>query len=739
MRVRDYLRPVVAFALVPALCAHTIAPQAPVNSRDYTFKVNSELVLVNLVVRDKQGNLVRGLKREDFTVYEDGKQQNISSFDFENTEAGPEVATTGPAQQTVDTGVSAPAAAEASKKEASPFSNRRLIVLFFDFTGMETEDIDRSVASAQKYVDQQMSPADTVAVVTFSSSLQVVQEFTPDRALLKKALLRLTGASGEGYAAGSTGGTEGTADTGGSFTADDSDFNTFNTDRKLQALQSLTARLAGIEQKKSIIYFSNGVSRNGLENQSQLRATVDTAVKANVAIYTMDIRGLQALPPNGEAQGASLRGVSAYSGAAVRGQLDSNFASQETLVTLAGDTGGKAFLDSNDFSKIFKKVQDDTAAYYVIGYRSGNKNKDGRFRKITVKTAHPDVKLEYRAGYYAPKDFAHANRDDREEEMQKELASELPATDVSVYLSAAYFRMNDGQYYVPVSLIVPGSEIPFTSAANKDKATLDIIGMVRESQSHMPVANARETVKLAIDENQQVKHKNVQYNTGFVLAPGTYHVKFVIRENQNGKIGSFETDITLPDLKHNQQKNTLKMSSVVIGGQVKDAGKAPKNNPLIRDGKELVPNITHVFSADQHMYMYYEVYDPAKPAKAVAVAPSPAAPAPPAAGATAAKTPAEEKRPNIRVMSSVEFFNGKVKAFETPMVEVHDLTAADRKAAAFQLDVPLSQLRPGYYTCQVNVVDDAAGTFLFPRFALLVKPAVAAGAGGGAAAPTTTR
>src|SRR5204863_5687866 len=119
----------------------------------------------------------------------------------------------------------------------------------------------------------------------------------------------------------------------------------------------------------------------------------------------------------------------------------------------------------------------------------------------------------------------------------------------------------------------------------------------------------------------------------------------------------------------------------------------------------------------------YEIYDPAKPAKSATPAP---------AAANGAKP--EEKNPNIRVLSSVQFFNGKVKAFETPLVEVHDLTASDRKAAAFQLDVPLSQLRPGYYTCQVNVVDDAAGTFVFPRFALLVKPSVP-----GAAAPSTVQ
>ena len=120
-------------------------------------------------------------------------------------------------------------------------------------------------------------------------------------------------------------------------------------------------------------------------------------------------------------------------------------------------------------------MQDDTSSYYVLGYRSNNPAMDGRFRRIKVQVNRSDVKLEYRSGYYAPKDYQHYNREDKEQQMQDEIASELPNTDVAVYVSAAYFRLDDNHYYIPVSLIVPGSQIPFTNAANKDKATIDII------------------------------------------------------------------------------------------------------------------------------------------------------------------------------------------------------------------------------------------------------------------------
>src|SRR5262249_31097783 len=258
----------------------------------------------------------------------------------------------------------------------------------------------------------------------------------------------------------------------------------------------------------------------------------------------------------------SLRGVSAYSGQSVLDQFNSNASSQETLTTLAADTGGKAFLDSNDFNQVFTRVQADTSAYYMLGYRRTNPAMDGKFRRIKVQVNRPDVKIEYRAGYYGPKDFQHFNREDKDQQLDEEMASELPNTDVAVYVSAAYFRVEENRYYIPVSLVVPGSQIPFTKASDKDKATIDIVGVVR-NEMNMPIGNVRETIKLNIDESQQVRRKNVQYNTGFVLSPGTYRIKFVVRENQTGRLGSFESTITVPDLK----KVPLKLSSIVMGNQ----------------------------------------------------------------------------------------------------------------------------------------------------------------------------
>ena len=564
---------------------------------------------------------------------------------------------------------------------------------------MQPDEIDQATTAAQNYVDKQMVPADLVSVVSLGNTLSVNQDFTSDRTLLKKALQAFNPGAGAGFEEGSTGTTEGTSETGGSFTVDDTEYNIFNTDRRLQALRSIADKLATIDEKKSLIYFSSGMDRTGIENQSQLRSATNAAVRANMAIYTMDIRGLQALVPGGEAQNASLRGTSPYSGKSVASAFDSNATTQETLVTLAGDTGGRAFLDSNDFGQVFTGVQQDTSLYYLLGYHSTNPARDGRFRRITVRVNRPGVKLDFRRGYYAPADFQHSTRDDRERQLDEELASDLPTTDLPVYLSAAYFRIADRKFYVPVSLVVPGSQIPFTHNNDQDRATLDVLGIVTDPEKR-PVGQIRDTVKLALNTSQLVQRKNVQYNSGFVLPPGTYHLKFVVRENQSGRLGSFETDLTVPDLK----SVPVKMSSIVLANQLQPSQQAQELRIrwCATDQRSFPASLTCSPPASTCTFTTRSTIRPAR-------------------RQMRARQANDRNSPAIRLLTNVAFFRGNTKAYETPLVESEQLNTPDRKAAVFQLDVPLTQLKPGFYTCQVNVIDDAAGQFRFPRLALLVR------------------
>lgn len=700
-QVCSQLAAVALLAFSPlSLAQEPAAPaveQAPI-------RVSTELVLVNVVARDKKGNPVRDLKRDDFTLLEDGKKQQISTFDFEDVDQL--AATAGP----TISGAAAGKLLHSTKKAPATLDarDRRLMVLFFDFSAMQPEEIDRSVDAARKFVTTKLQPADLIAIVSLATNMHVDCDFTDDRDKLSSVLEAYTSSQGQGFDNGLTGSSEGAAETGGSYTEDDTDLNTFTADRKLLAIQSLVQVLGKIPQKKSIVYFSNGITQSGVDNQSALRAATAAAVKANTSIYSLDIRGLQAFPPGGEAQNASLHGQSAYTGASVLNDLNGNAGSQDTLATLSADTGGKAFFDSNDFSGVFSQVQRDSSVYYVLGFTSGNPSKDGKFRRLKVSVNRPDLKLDFRAGYFAGRDFEHLNRADREQQLEDELSAQLPRVDVPLYAGEAYFRKDESHYYLGVSLVVPGSQIPFVTEKDKDNATIDIIGVVLEG-GKFPVGHLRDTVKLAVERAREVRRKNVQYNTGFLLAPGNYHLKFVVRENQTGRMGSFESDVHIPDLR----KSPLKMSSVVLSNlRVPASGKKSAGNPLVREQMELVPNIAHVFTPDQHFYLQYEVYDPGK-----GKITEPAAPADPAKS----PAPSPRTREGVQVMTSIEFLQGSSKVYESKPVVASEVTAPERKAVVFQIDLPLRNLKPGFYLCQVNIIDDVAGRFAFPRIPLLIR------------------
>jgi VWFA-related protein len=689
----------VAIAPVPS----RVDAQAPAQPRP-TFRANTQIVSVDVIVRDGSGNVVKGLTAADFEVTEDGKAMPIRSFTFEEIAEHPKgietadlLATAG-ARLADDTKrpepAAKPAAADAETEDpkamtSEALAGRRLIVLLFDISSMQPEDVQRAVDSANTYVDEKMSAADMVAVATVSSTLDVLTDFTADRTKVSGALNALgykEGTATPPPAADTVSTDEATAADASTTSEDAAAMDMFNNDIRLRALKALAETLAPIEQKKSILYFSAGMQRSGDDNQVELRAAINAAVRAHVTIYPVDTRGLQAVVPGGDASQASGRGSALFNGSGVSQQFSRLASSQGTLSSLAADTGGKAFLDSNDFGDAFARVQRDMSAYYLLGYASDNVSKDGRFRRIRVRTKKAGLKIEARAGYYADRDFAHTARGDRETALQEQLFSAVSATDLPVLVNAAFFRMAADRYYVPIAMAVPGSAIPVPEEKDKDKIALDVLGVVMDEQGR-PVGRIRETMKLPPGSVGTLTAKQILYQSAVTLPPGRFSVKVVVRENTSGLMGSFEAPVVVPELK----QAPLKVSSVILSTQRQASTSTKGDNPLVRNGEQLIPNLTHIVGKDQKMFFYYEVYEPA----------------------------AAENVPDVR--TSLAFYRGKVKVFETPVVERVQIDEPSRKAAIFQLELPAGSLPPGFYTCQINVIDSVASKFAFPRLVFLLR------------------
>ena len=688
-----------------AMLSSPMLAQSQAQPAPKVFRSGLNLVSVDVIVRDKGGAVVRGLTAADFEVREDGRPQEISSFTFEEvtSKAVTAVESAGLLAGVEDkikedprraaTPASAPAAAAvepAGPMTSDMLAGRRLITLVFDVSSMQPEDVQRAVDSARKYVDEKMTPADLIAVTTVGSTLTVLTDFTADRAKVSSALATLAyteGTSTEAPAAATAATDEAAAAAEETTTvADAAELDMFNNDVRLRALKTLAEALSPIEQKKAILYFSAGMQRSGQDNQVELRSAINAAVRANVAIYPIDTRGLQAVVPGGDARQASGRGQDMFSGRGVAQQFQQLASSQDTLTSLAADTGGRAFTDSNDFGEAFARVQRDMSAYYLLGYSSTNATKDGRFRRIQVRVKRDGFKIEARAGYYADRDFTHTSRTDREAQLEEQLFAAMSPTDLPVLVTGSWFRLAADRYYVPIALTVPGSAVPV--ANDKDPVTLDVLGVVRDERG-FPVGRFRETLKLPPGTGTTLAGKQILYQSGVTLPPGRFAVKVVVRENTSGTMGSFESPVVVPELK----QAALRVSSVILSTQLQPvAAKAKSMNPLVRDGVQLLPNLTHVVGRDQKLYFYYEVYDPGQ-----------------ANGAAA------------QLRTSLAFYRGKVKVFETPVVEKTTVDAPDRHAALFQFEVPASEFKPGLYTCQINIIDTITGRFEFPRMLFVVR------------------
>src|ERR1700722_10772162 len=281
------------------------------------FIAETRLVIVNLSAKDKSGKPIMTLKKEDVEVFEDNVKQDIRVFELQRLEGEslPTIADTPAKSRTIEEKVATTAKAyvEPAKNSVIKYQDRRLLCLLFDMTSMQPPEQLRAQEAAIKFLETQMTSNDLVEIMTFNSNIKIVEEFTADRERLITTLKKLTVGAGSDFAdMASTTADEG--DDSGSFAADDTEFNIFNTDRKLSAIEDASKKLGAFPEKKALVYFTSGVGKTGVENQSQIKATTNAAIRANVSIYSIDARGLVANPPGGDASQASPRGTGIITG-----------------------------------------------------------------------------------------------------------------------------------------------------------------------------------------------------------------------------------------------------------------------------------------------------------------------------------------------------------------------------------------------------------------------------------------
>jgi VWFA-related protein len=704
--------PVQQFAQEPAPASPLQRPQTGTNSNGLkTFNlggVSTQLVVEDVIIKSKDGSPVTGFKAGDFSILEDGKPQDIKVFEFQKLEDEAL-----PQQQALQTRADAKQPAGTPEPPAKPviaaqiaaekpgdikYKDKRLMVMFFDMTSMPIQDQLRAQSAAQKFIRTQMTPSDLMAIMTFSNDVKVVEDFTDDRDQLQKDIRNLIIGEGQGFDPSAS--DDSAADTGAAFQQDDSEFNIFNTDRQLSALETAVKMLGSLNEKKALVYFASGMTRNGMDNQAQLQATVNAAIRANVSFYPIDARGLVAQAPLGDATKGSPGGQGMYSGSSARSAAGNFQNQQETLYTLASDTGGKALLDNNDLAMGIVQAQKDISSYYIIGYYSKNEALDGHFRriKISLKDSTKIAKMDYRQGYFAGKVFAKFTDSDKERQLSEALMLADPITEIDLAMEIDYFRLARDRYFVPVVAKIPGSELVAASKGGAETARIEFIGQIKDSKGKV-VENVRDSadVKLKGEAAGQLAKHPLVYPTGFTLPPGSYDLKFLVRDNATGKMGTYEAKFLIPDL--TAEAKLLPISSVILSSQRMDPTEAVFNaernkkllalNPLIQDGKQLVPSVTRVFNKSQEMFVYLEAYQP-----------------------LAAST-----QP---LLASVTFFRGKSKAFETAPLEVTQGLNDKSKAVPLRFSVPMSKLQPGRYTCQVSVLDPTAQRFAFWRAPMLL-------------------
>ena len=451
------------------------AQQSPADVPAITIRANTRLVVVDVVVTDKKGQAVTGLKAEDFTVEENGKKQKVSVFVPPGTVQ--------PAAQPLPPGI---------------LSNRPEFlrppgvptVLLLDVANSPFKDQAYGRLQMLKYVQEQEESGTPMAVMTLTDRLHVMQEFTSDPQVLLTAiknfkpeeqLLRPGAPTPESHAAlGSTGAAGGSAIAAGIAMASQAvqDFAdiqvTFDLERRtlitIDAMRSLSRMLGGLPGRKNVVWLtanlpfdlvpedrvvSDAELMETLPNVKQkslgtiatgslaaqqramhgqeIREAESRLASASVAIYPIDLLGLVSGMESSAAKVDSISDTALSDRASAR--ISGLVNSHGTMEEVAAQTGGKAYFNQNEIKEGVALAASDEKASYSLGYYPENKKWDGKLRNIKVKVAQGDTQLRYRKGYFAIEP-GPAKEHNYEQDVAAALQFDAPATQVSFMAQA---------------------------------------------------------------------------------------------------------------------------------------------------------------------------------------------------------------------------------------------------------------------------------------------------------------
>lgn len=619
----------------------THAALAQAQDQEDVVKVKSNLVNIDVIVKDKKGKYVSDLKPEDFTITEDGKAQKIEFFDapivrIETRKPG-------------ETAAEAPATTGTS---ATP--TRNYVALILDSQTTDFTNLKPVRDGAIKYVREQITDADAVSILSVTNGLQMLQPFTQDKTKLIASIEQLGSpdaktfeqkeiaeniASLREFLNNNPSGGEITTNAGGAAAARAmiaqhvlQQFIRLRTALSVQQARPVLAALAAIAEglrsipgKKTVVLFSQGFVTPAVLDW-QVQSTIDIANRANVAIYIIDSAGLRAgAPASGSLVPASpLAGVSAITSQeqrirAVGGETVFDNVRQEgqsreydILYRISGDTGGKFLKGNNDIGQGLERINQEIQARYTLAYRSTNQTFDGTFRKVKIEVKRPDAQIMSRSGYYAipPEEIVLLSPADKK--LMTGFAAAEANPGLPLFVSLSPFRTREGLYTVPLALEIPPSAVKFERKADKESMQLEVLGVLKATPERtLSRLGGNFDVNLSADDYNQILNNNIFYRQDLQLTSGDYTIDLMVRDKQSGKVAARREHFVLAE-----PDEEFATTPVVLSRYVEAASQLPPNPADFPDvfvhGKQLIrPSSGRQFKASDNLIMFMAVYNAA--------------------------------------------------------------------------------------------------------------------------------